>query len=712
MTESLKRVFASKKSAGVPAFVTFVTAGYPSPADTVPLMFAMAEGGADVIELGVPFSDPIADGPAIQESNNLALQHEVSYAHVLGMLRDARNKGLKTPVLLMGYYNPLLSYGEEKAVQDAAAAGANGFIMVDLPPEEAIRFRSICTREGISYVPLVAPSTSLARIKFLASIADSFIYVVSKMGTTGSSAEVAMNVELPQLLARIRAYTPVPLAVGFGVATRQHFESVAAAGSDGVVVGSRIVSLIKASKPGEAVDNVRKFCAELTAQGREMPTPPHLANGAGKQVPAAPSPALPVPAAPSAIPAELKVTEPTVLPSRFGAFGGQYVPEALVDALAELEEAHKAALADPEFWKEFESFYGYINRPSRLYHAQRLSEYAGGANIWFKREDLNHTGSHKINNAIGQILLARRIGKKRIIAETGAGQHGVATATACARFGLECVVYMGSEDVRRQALNVFRMKMLGARVIPVHSGSKTLKDAINEAMRDWVTNLSTTHYLVGSAIGPHPFPTIVRDFQRIIGREIKLQMAEIKGKLPDVVVACVGGGSNAIGTFYDFIKEPGVRIVGVEAGGDGVDTERHSATLALGTPGVLHGVRTYLLQSPTGQIIETHSISAGLDYPGVGPEHAWLKDSGRAQYIVANDEEALRGFRMCTQLEGIIPALESAHAVWGAVQIAKTLPKEQDVVLCLSGRGDKDVEQIFEILPGEWADKLDWHIEM
>ncbi|EJU05645.1 bifunctional tryptophan synthase TRP1 [Dacryopinax primogenitus] len=710
MTESLKRVFATKKAQGAPAFVTFVTAGYPSPTDTVPLMFAMAQGGADIIELGVPFSDPIADGPAIQDSNNVALQHDVSYAQVLGMLKDARNKGLQTPVLLMGYYNPLLSYGEEKAVQDAREAGANGFIMVDLPPEEAIRFRSICAKEGISYVPLVAPSTSLQRIKFLASIADSFIYVVSKMGTTGSSAEVAMNVELPQLLSRIRAYTPVPLAVGFGVATRAHFESVAAAGSDGVVVGSRIVSLIKGSKsPKDALDTVRAFCAELTQHAGAMPTPPHLANGAGVQV-VQPPPALPIPPAPA--PDSLKVTEAGHLPGRFGAFGGQYVPEALVDALAELEQAHLTALADPEFWKEFESFYGYINRPSRLYHAERLSKHAGGANIWFKREDLNHTGSHKINNAIGQILLARRLGKKRIIAETGAGQHGVATATACARFGLECVVYMGAEDVRRQALNVFRMRMLGAKVIPVNSGSKTLKDAINEAMRDWVTNLSTTHYLVGSAIGPHPFPTIVRDFQRVIGREIKQQMAEIKGKLPDVVVACVGGGSNAIGTFYDFIQEPGVRLFGVEAGGDGVDTQRHSATLALGTPGVLHGVRTYLLQSPTGQIIETHSISAGLDYPGVGPEHAWLKDSGRAQYIVATDEEALRGFRMCTQLEGIIPALESAHAIWGAVQIAKTLPKEQDVVLCLSGRGDKDVEQISEILPGKWADKLDWHIEM
>jgi len=279
----------------------------------------------------------------------------------------------------------------------------------------------------------------------------------------------------------------------------------------------------------------------------------------------------------------------------------------------------------------------------------------------------------------------------------------------CAKFGMECIVYMGSEDVRRQELNVFRMQMLGATVIPVSSGSKTLKDAINEAMRDWVTNLATTHYLVGSAIGPHPFPTIVRDFQRVIGREIKSQFIERVGKLPDVVVACVGGGSNAIGTFYDFIPDKAVRLIGVEAGGDGIDTNRHSATLSLGTPGVLHGVRTYLLQSATGQIIETHSVSAGLDYPGVGPEHAWLKDTGRAEYIVANDEEALRGFRLCTQKEGIIPALESAHAVWGAIQVAKTLPKDRNVVMCLSGRGDKDVEQISRLLPGKWADILDWH---
>ncbi|KIO28040.1 hypothetical protein M407DRAFT_243190 [Tulasnella calospora MUT 4182] len=716
--EALKRTFADKRKEGVPAFVTFVTAGFPTVNDTVPVLLGMQEGGADVIELGMPFSDPIADGPAIQDSNTIALNNGVGFTETLQILREARSKGLTVPVLLMGYYNPILAYGEEKAVKDSREAGANGFIMVDLPPEEAVRFRSICTKEDISYVPLVAPSTTLNRIKFLASIADTFIYIVSRMGTTGSSAKQKLNAEVPKLLSRVRDFTSVPLALGFGVATREHFEVVADAGADGVVVGSRIVAVVKEAPQGKVAETVRDYCAELSRKGQPSVTPKASESGippatatneAGQPLV---SPPLPIPASEGPAPSSklLAVTEPTVLPARFGEFGGQYVPEALVESLAELEEAHKTALADPEFWKEFESFYGYMNRPSRLYLAERLTEHAGGAKVWLKREDLNHTGSHKINNAIGQILLARRIGKTRIIAETGAGQHGVATATVCARFGMECIIYMGEEDCRRQALNVFRIRMLGGKVIPVASGSKTLKDAINEAMRDWVTNLATTHYLVGSAIGPHPFPTIVRDYQRVIGREIKSQLAEVRQKLPDVVVACVGGGSNAIGTFYDFIGDKNVRLIGVEAGGEGVDTERHSATLSSGTPGVLHGVRTYLLQSAGGQIIETHSVSAGLDYPGVGPEHSWLKDSGRAEYVVATDEDALRGFRLCTQLEGIIPALESAHAIWGGLQVAKTLPKDQDVVICLSGRGDKDVEQISQLLPGKWAEKLDWHI--
>ncbi|KAJ4483075.1 bifunctional tryptophan synthase TRP1 [Lentinula edodes] len=698
--QAIKDVFAKKNAEGTPALVTFITAGYPQKEDTVPLLLAMQQGGADIIELGVPFSDPIADGPVIQESNTIALKNDIDYPTVLGQLREARSKGLTLPVLLMGYYNPILAYGEDKAIQDASEAEANGFIMVDLPPEEALTFREKCAKVQLSYVPLIAPSTTLHRIKFLASIADTFIYIVSKMGTTGSSDKIAMNIALPDIISRVREYATVPVAVGFGVANRGHFDYVANAGADGVVIGSRIVTVIKDAPPGQGNQKVTEYLSQISHKGEpatsRSPPPPRLSTptlNVNKDGP----------------PIANTTADPTVLPARFGQFGGQYVPEAIVDCLAELEEAHKSAMADPEFWKEFRGLYGYMNRPSELYLAENLTKDAGGANIWLKREDLNHTGSHKINNAIGQILLAKRIGKTRIIAETGAGQHGVATATVCARFGLECIIYMGSEDVRRQALNVFRIEMLGGKVIPVHSGSCTLKDAVNEAFRDWVTNLATTHYLVGSAIGPHPFPTIVRDFQKVISQEIKEQLHAKRGKLPEAVVACVGGGSNAIGTFYNFIEDKTVRLIGVEAGGEGLDGDRHSATLSKGQPGVLHGVRTYIMQSPAGQIIETHSISAGLDYPGVGPEHSWLKDSGRAEYIVATDEEALRGFRILTQREGIIPALESSHAIWGAMQLAKTLPKDADIVVCLSGRGDKDVEQISQLLP-KWADKLDWHI--
>ncbi|KAH9928476.1 bifunctional tryptophan synthase TRP1 [Epithele typhae] len=694
--DALKKVFESKNQNSSPALVTFLTAGFPTIEDTVPCLLAMQEGGADIIELGVPFSDPIADGPAIQETNVVALKQNVDYVMCLGMIREARSKGLTVPVLLMGYYNPILAYGEDKAIQDAVEAGANGYIVVDLPPEEAVSFRNKCRTANLSYVPLIAPSTTLGRIEFLASIADSFIYVVSKMGTTGSSVSGTMNSALPDLISRVRDYTDVPLAVGFGVATRAHFDLVADAGADGVVIGSRLIAVIKTSPADKVAQKVEEYCSEISLKGQKPK------RAAAPRSTSTRATRLPLKSAES--------SSTNVLPPRFGQFGGQYVPEALWDCLVEVEEAHNIAMKDPDFLKEWKDLYGYMNRPSNLYKAEKLSESAGGATIWLKREDLNHTGSHKINNAIGQVLLAKRLGKKRIIAETGAGQHGVATATACARFGLECVIYMGAEDVRRQALNVFRIRMLGGSVIPVESGSRTLKDAVNEALRDWVTNLSTTHYLIGSAIGPHPFPTIVRDFQRVIGQEIKEQLLAETGKLPEAVVACVGGGSNSIGTFYDFIPDKNVRLVGVEAGGEGLDGVRHSATLSKGQAGVFHGVRTYVLQSEAGQIIETHSISAGLDYPGVGPEHAWLKESGRAEYTAATDEEALRGFRMLTQEEGIIPALESSHAIWGGVQLAKTLPKDANIVICLSGRGDKDVEQISQLLPGEWERKLDWYI--
>jgi len=383
----------------------------------------------------------------------------------------------------------------------------------------------------------------------------------------------------------------------------------------------------------------------------------------------------------------------------FGEFGGKFVPETLMYALEELEEAYKEAKEDPSFWEEFNYYLkSFAGRPTPLYFARNLTQYAGGAKIYIKREDLLHTGAHKINNTLGQALLAKRMGKRRIIAETGAGQHGVATATACALLGLECVIYMGEEDAERQKLNVFRMRLLGAEVRVVKSGSRTLKDAINEALRDWVTNVENTHYIIGSVVGPHPFPMIVRDFQKIIGEETKAQLMELEGRLPDAVVACVGGGSNAMGIFYPFIEHPEVRLIGVEAGGLGLETGKHASSINGGSPGVLHGMKSYFLQDEEGQILTTHSISAGLDYPGVGPEHAYLFKSKRAEYTYATDQEALEGFKLLSRLEGIIPALEPAHAVLKVIELSKDIGKEGIVVFNLSGRGDKDMLHVMKYL--------------
>ena len=383
----------------------------------------------------------------------------------------------------------------------------------------------------------------------------------------------------------------------------------------------------------------------------------------------------------------------------FGPYGGQYVPETLMVALRELTGAYDKARRDKSFKKELDGYLSeYSGRPTPLTHAARLTQALKGAKIYLKREDLNHTGAHKINNCLGQILLAKRMGKKRIIAETGAGQHGVATATVCALFGLKCEVYMGEEDVRRQALNVFRMKLLGAQVHAVTSGTRTLKDAMSEAIRDWVTNVRNTYYLIGSTAGPHPYPMIVRDFQRVIGEEARRQILKAEGRLPDLLIACVNGGSNAIGLFYPFIQDRKVKMVGVEAAGDGVKTKRHAATMEKGKPGVLHGSYSYVLQSLEGQIAETHSISAGLDYPGVGPEHAWLKDTGRAKYVSVTDAQALEAFQALARHEGILPALESSHAVYQAMRMAPKMPKSSSIIVNLSGRGDKDVNTVLERL--------------
>ncbi|KAJ3366302.1 tryptophan synthetase [Allomyces arbusculus] len=692
MSQRIRAAFALARNQNKPVFVAYTTAGFPDIQTTPSVLLALQEGGATVIELGVPFTDPLADGPTIQHSTHVALQNGVTLDACLDIVAKARAQGLTVPVVFMGYWNPLLQYGEAKLMQNCAKAGVDGFIVVDLPPEESASFRAAAHGAGLSYVPLITPSTSLARIEALAPVADSFVYVVSRMGVTGE--QNAVESDLPALLARVRQFNKtVPLAVGFGVSSRAQFAEIASL-ADGVVVGSKIISVIRSAVADKKdhVAAVRNLALDLTTPGKsETARTPSPA--------AAPAPQQAVNDA-----AHTHLTKPNfLLNPRFGDFGGQYVPEALVDCLRELEAAYVAAKNDPTFWAEFESAFQYMGRPSPLHVAERMTEVAGGARIWLKREDLNHTGSHKINNAVGQILLAKRLGKSRIIAETGAGQHGVATATVCAKLGLECVVYMGAADCERQRLNVFRIQLLGAKVVPVESGSRTLKDAINEAMRDWVTNVHSTHYLVGSAIGPHPFPTLVREFQSVIGREAMRQFREQAGgkQYPDAIVACVGGGSNAIGLFGPFVDDPNakdVKIFGIEAAGDGIETARHSATLSRGTPGVLHGTRTYLLQNAEGQITETHSVSAGLDYPGVGPEHAHLHHSQRAQYRAVDDKQCLAGFQQMSKLEGIIPALETAHAAYAVMDIAKELGKGKDVILCVSGRGDKDVQSVMKML--------------
>jgi len=667
----LREVFQTTRESGKAAFVGYLTAGYPKMEDTVDLLLALEQGGADVIELGVPFTDPQADGATIQHTNEIALANKVTPDLCLDMVKKAREQGLTAPVILMGYYNPFLAHGLDKLMEDCKEAGVDGFIVVDLPPEEGGLFVNTCREHDLSFVPLVSPTTTDDRISFLSDAADSFLYCVSLTGVTGSRTE--LPADLSDFLARIRKQTDLPLAVGFGISKPDHVKTVSA-NADGIVVGSAIMNTIDtvdADAPTADKCAAVKVFVESMKEAR-VPSENFQAGGEKKGA----------------------FQSPETSGSHFGEFGGRYIPETLIEAHRELEEEYEKAKVDPEFIKEID-FYRrqFIGGPTPLYFAERLTKAVGGAQIWLKREELAHTGAHKINNAVGQAILAKRIGKDRIIAETGAGQHGVATATVCAHFGLKCIVYMGAVDCERQALNVFRMKMLGADVRPVFAGQKTLKDAINEAMRDWVTNVRDTHYLIGSAIGPHPFPLIVRDFQSIIGKEARQQMLDQVGRLPDVVVACVGGGSNAIGMFHPFVEDKEVRLVGVEAGGEGLDN-KHSATLSKGTPGVLHGTRTYLIQDEEGQIPETHSISAGLDYPGVGPEHSFLKDMGRAEYVSVTDAQVLEGFQTLSRSEGIIPALEPSHAVYHAMQLAKEMSPDQIVLVNLCGRGDKDMHTV------------------
>lgn len=598
------------------------------------------------------------------------------------MLTAARKQGLTVPVVLMGYYNPFFQMGIDAMCKEAKEGGADGFIVVDLPPEEGAELAVACNKYGLSNIPLIAPTTTDARISHLAKTASTFLYCVSTTGVTGARAELPSD--LSEFIERVRKYTDLPLAVGFGISTPDMVQSVANR-ADGVVVGSAILKAIQEAgdTTEERVAAVTKIVGDLCTglkqtgasnQARSLGRVPE--DGASEEI------------------GKLNANK------RFGKFGGQFIPETLSEAFREIEEEYEKIKDNKEFLAELDVYRrDFVGGPTPLHKAERLTEMCGGATIWLKREDLAHTGAHKINNAIGQALLAKKIGKPRIIAETGAGQHGVATATVCAKLGLDCTVYMGAVDCERQKLNVFRMNTLGAKVVPVKEGQATLKDAINEAMRDWVTNVRDTHYLIGSAVGPHPFPTIVRDFQCVMGKEMRAQMLEKAGKLPDVVIACVGGGSNAIGAFHPFVEDRTVELHGVEAAGHGIDKdEQHCATLTKGTPGVLQGALTYVIQEKSGQTLNTHSVSAGLDYPGVGPEHAYLKDSGRALYTAVTDDEALEGFKMMCEYEGIIPALETSHAIYYAIQLAKTLPKDKDIVINMSGRGDKDMPQVARIM--------------
>jgi len=678
----LEDAFLEAKIKSQAAFVAFVTAGFPTAQDTPAILLAMQEGGASVIELGVPYTDPQADGATIQHTNQVAIAGGTDNVEAcLKLLKEARDMGLTIPVVLMGYYNPFYQYDLDKLCADTKEHGGDGFIVVDLPPEEGRGIARACKKYGLSNVPLIAPTTTDERIGYLTKHASTFCYCVSVTGVTGARSELPPDLE--DFVSRVRSQTQLPLAVGFGISNPKMVNGVANVG-DGVVVGSAILRALEAA---EATTEARaKAVKDIVA---DLCTGLNQGDGAKNQS--------------SAVGQVVDVADgedEAALKARFGRFGGQYIPETLSEAFREIEEAYNNLKYDPEFLDEIAMYRkDFVGGPTPLHLAKRLTEYAGGAKIWLKREDLAHTGAHKINNAIGQALLAKRIGKPRIIAETGAGQHGVATATVCAMLGMECIVYMGAVDCERQKLNVFRMNTLGAKVVPVEDGQRTLKDAINEAMRDWVTNVRNTHYLIGSAVGPHPFPTIVRDFQSVMGREMRAQMLEKAGKLPDAVVACVGGGSNAIGAFHPFVEDEGVELYGVEAAGHGLDTEEeHCATLTKGTPGVLQGAMTYIIQKPNGQTLNTHSISAGLDYPGVGPEHAHLKDIGRAKYCACTDEQALEGFKMMCEYEGVIPALETSHAIWYAIKLAKELGPGKDIVINMSGRGDKDMPQIAKIM--------------
>ncbi|OOF96808.1 hypothetical protein ASPCADRAFT_167953 [Aspergillus carbonarius ITEM 5010] len=676
--DHIRETFAQSKRKGRPVLVTFVTAGFPTPEETPDIMLGLQAGGTDIIELGLPFTDAVADGTVVQQASMTAIKNGVTVHSITLMVQEARKSGLHIPIVFVGYYNPILHYGEANLVADCSKAGVDGFIVVDLPAEDAVRFRNLCVGAGCSYIPIIAPCTPDDRIELLCCMADSFVYLVSRMGVTGMRSE--LDPELPGVVRKVKKLGGNPrVAVGFGIASRDQFLKITSV-ADGAIVGSCLLKDLARAPSGKRPEAARKFCLRMRGIPDHIDSSVNLGQDATRTSADQPIPRFVCQKKPS-------VTKRDVP----GPYGGQYVPEAMWKCLSDLETSFKGTLKDPRFWEEYESYFPYVGRPSGLHKAPRLSAFAGGATIWLKREDLNHTGSHNINNALGQVLLARRLGKSKIIAETGVGYHGLATAAVCAKLDMKCTIYMGLHDMQHEAENVFMMRAMGATVLPVRSGSGSMCDAIDEAFRACIADSTHSHYVIGSAVGPHPLPTIVKTFQTVIGKETKTQFRQKTGTLPDAVVACVGAGSNAVGIFDPFIENKSVQIIGVER-------ETEAAALASGSVGVLHGSKTYILQDEGGQISKPQSIFMGMNYPGVGPELANWKDSGRATFLSATGAQVLEGFRRMGELEGIIPALESSHAVWGAMQVAKQLGPGKNVVLCVSGRGDKQVQTVAEEL--------------
>ncbi|KAJ5699901.1 hypothetical protein N7536_002914 [Penicillium majusculum] len=696
--EVIKEAFAKCKAKNRVALITYVTAGYPTVSETPDIMMSLQAGGADIIELGIPFAGHLmTESPTIQQANDKALENGVQLSQILQMVKSARKRGLAVPVLLVGYYNPVREYpyGEDKLLRDCKAAGVDGLIIVDLSPEDAVRFHGLCKSKGLSYIPLVAPSTQNAHREMLCNIANSFVCIVSSMGVSGTHENPYGRTGY--LLQRVHDCTgnSVPVAVGFGINTRQDFIDIARV-AEGVVIGCPIVYVLGNAAPGTGAQKVKEYCLRVAGRTEDQIVIPERKqanqpmssttvylsyDGAGDK-----------PAETDTVP-NFRDTHTSLRDS-----GVQYIPGSLTEGLTELENGFNAANADPAFWAEIDSYAAYANRPSPLHLASRLSAYAGGANIWLKREDLNHTGSHKITNALGQILLARRLGKTSIIAETGVGEHGIATATLCAQFGMKCTIFMGSEDFERETLAVMQMRILGAAIVTVDAmyggGKGTVRDAVNAAFLVWREELQTTHFVIGSTFGPHPYPTIVRTFQTVIGTETRAQFTAMNGgRLPDAVVACVGGGSNAVGLFYPFLDDSSVALIGVE-GGRGFMAGPIEESI-----GIVQGLSTSLAwNEDDGENGKTHFVSAGLDYPGIGPELASWRESGRAVIAPTTDAEVLIAFSVLSQHEGVMPALESSHAVAGGVRAAKELGPGHNVVICLNGRGDKDVETVAHIL--------------